>query len=141
MTKNLTQSFVDLHDFGLASQTVAKLRLDHAKRRFNVAALVVLLEEPLLVKRKVMEQLPPKGGFGVPSCAGAGRSIWSDSPCQVWFAVALKRDIRHAVMVYNRFQIICRQVRLISTYFLNGEILRRGIDKRFEVFDVRRISR
>lgn len=140
MTKNLAQSFISLRDFGLASQAIAELRLDHAERRFNVAALMVLLEEPLLIERKIMKQLPPKGGFGIPSCAGAGRSVWSNSPCQIWFAVALKRDIRHSVMVHNRFQIICRQVCLISTYFLHGEILRRGIDKRFEVFDVCRIS-
>ena len=45
VTENLTKSLIDLRGFGLAPQRVAKLRLDHAERRFDVAALVIAFHE------------------------------------------------------------------------------------------------
>jgi hypothetical protein len=58
--QHLAQRLIDLRCFSFASQAITKLRLDHAKRGFNIASFVVLLEKPLLVKFVVVIHLPPK---------------------------------------------------------------------------------
>lgn len=61
MAKHLTKCFVDLRRFGLASQRVAKLRLAHVERGFDVAALVIALHESVLIQRvEVIHARPPR---------------------------------------------------------------------------------
>jgi CheY-like chemotaxis protein len=45
MTKHLAESFVDLRRHRLAAKPLTKLRLDHVKRRFDIAALVIVAQE------------------------------------------------------------------------------------------------
>ena len=66
MTEYLAERLVDLRGFRFASQAVSKLRFDHAERGFNVAPLVVLLEEPLLVEFVIVIHLPPKVTLTLP---------------------------------------------------------------------------
>ncbi|MGI8918163.1 MAG: hypothetical protein ACR2H6_06130 [Pyrinomonadaceae bacterium] len=54
---HLTKSLIDLRGFGLAAQRVAKLCLDHAERRFDVASLVVALHEPFRVVSEQVKHL------------------------------------------------------------------------------------
>lgn len=58
--QDFAKCLVDLCSLCLASEAIAKLCLDHAERRLNVAALVVLLEKPLLIELKVMVHLMPQ---------------------------------------------------------------------------------
>jgi hypothetical protein len=53
------QGFVNLCRARLASQTVAKLTLDHMEGRFDIAALVVALHETFLIKRIVVKDSLP----------------------------------------------------------------------------------
>lgn len=66
MTQDFAEGFVDLRCLGFASQTVTKFRLDDAEGGFNVAPLVVLLQEPPLIEFVIMIHLPPKGAFTLP---------------------------------------------------------------------------
>ena len=66
MTENLAEGFVDLRRFGFASQRIAKLCLDHAECRFDVASLVVLLKKPPLIKFVVVVHLSPEIAFPLP---------------------------------------------------------------------------
>jgi hypothetical protein len=59
MTQNLTQSLVNHRHVGLAAETVPKLPLHHAEGRFDVRALVVVLQKLGLSKLKVVVHLPP----------------------------------------------------------------------------------
>ena len=45
MTEHLAQCFVDLPGQTLTPQPLTKLRLDHAKGRFDVGSLMVVLQE------------------------------------------------------------------------------------------------
>ena len=136
MTENLTKSLINLRDFGLAPQAVAKLCLDHAERRFNVASFVVLLEKPFLVVAIVVKKSAPKGGLAIPV------TLYSVlPPCPFSRsrpAIALERNVRHGVMVYHGLQARRRQVRLISGDFGHREVLRSRINQRLEVFNVSR---
>jgi len=49
MAKYLTKQFIFLRLITLASQASAKLSFNHAKGSFDVAALVILTLEPLLI--------------------------------------------------------------------------------------------
>ena len=60
MTENLAKRLIYLRRFGLTSKAVSELRLDHAERGFNVAALVVLLQEPRLIELKIVVHAPPQ---------------------------------------------------------------------------------
>jgi hypothetical protein len=66
MTKNLTMGFVDHRNIGLAPNRVSELALHHRKRGFNVAALVVVLQEFFAVVYEVVEHAligpPVRGG-------------------------------------------------------------------------------
>ena len=59
MTKNLTESFVDHRDIGLASQAVTELSLHHAEGRFDVGPLMVVLQEVVAPELKVVEHFRP----------------------------------------------------------------------------------
>jgi hypothetical protein len=50
VTKNLTKSLINLRGFSLTSQRITKFCLDHAERRFDVAALMVALHKPFRVE-------------------------------------------------------------------------------------------
>lgn len=66
MAENFAECFVDLGCLSLAAERVAKLRLDHVKRGFDVTPLVVLLHEPRLIVAIVMIHPTPEGAFTVP---------------------------------------------------------------------------
>jgi hypothetical protein len=137
VTKNFTKGFVSLRDLGLASQAVAKLRLDHTESRFNVAALMVLLEKPLLIETEVVVHLMPESALALyilPSILCL-RHFQSVGPIRR--TVFLERYVGHRVMVYDRLQIRCRQVRLICGDFLHHKIPRGRINKGLKVFYVR----
>ena len=50
MTQKLQQNFVDLASTGLRPNGSTKLRLYHAERRFDVAPLVIMLQERLSIE-------------------------------------------------------------------------------------------
>ena len=57
MAQYLTKRFVDHGSIGLAAQRVAELALHHAERGLHIGALVVVLQELLFTKHKVVEHL------------------------------------------------------------------------------------
>src|ERR1700677_154035 len=59
MTQNLTQSLVNHRHIGLAAEAVTKLPLHHAKGRFDVRALVVVLQKLGFSELKVVVHLAP----------------------------------------------------------------------------------
>jgi hypothetical protein len=63
MTDDLAQGFVDLRPLGLASQPLPETRLYHAERALDVAALVVMTIELLLIVKIEMQQPIPHGIF------------------------------------------------------------------------------
>lgn len=67
MTEHLTKSLIDLRGFGLTSQRVTKLRLDHMKGRFDVAALVIALHEPFRVVVEEVVHLFPNSRTSRPT--------------------------------------------------------------------------
>jgi len=122
VTQNLTESFINLRRLGLASKTAAEFSLDHTERSLDIAALVVLLEKPLLVEFIVMIHPPPKSGLALDSRAPILRFLWLEASGPLRNAVALKRNVRHGLMVHNGLEICRRQVSLISGDFGHCEI-------------------
>ena len=100
MSKNFTKSFVDLRRARLASQTVAKLSLDHMERRLDVGSLVIALHEASLIVRIEMEHPLPNCILRV---GLAGRDT-----------VALERDVRHRGMVNNGLEIVTRKISFVG---------------------------
>ena len=66
MTENFAECFIDLCCLSLTAERVTKLRLDHVKRGFDVAPLVVLLHEPTLVVAVVVIHATPEGALAFP---------------------------------------------------------------------------
>jgi hypothetical protein len=54
MTEHFAQSFVHHRNIGLAAERVAKLPFHHRERGFNIAALVVSLQELLATEHEVV---------------------------------------------------------------------------------------
>jgi hypothetical protein len=59
MTENLTKSFIDHRNVGLASQSVAELAFHHRERGFDVRPFVVMRHEFVAPKLEVMEHFRP----------------------------------------------------------------------------------
>ena len=133
MTENLTKRFIHLRCFGLASKAVSELRLDHAERGFNVAALVILLQEPRLIELKIVVHAPPQIASCLFLTAAVCHALRAKSAHYRGLRVDLERDVRHGVMVYYRLQIVFRQVRLISRDFRKREVFSSGVNQRLEV--------
>lgn len=79
MAQDFAQNFVNLRRAPLASEAFAELRLDHAERRLDVAALVVVLLKDRLVELvQVIHTLPQfafAGGVRLPLLALAERDV------------------------------------------------------------------
>lgn len=104
VTKDFTKRFVSLGRLSFASQTVAELRFDHAECRFDVAALVVLAHEPLMIELIVVVHLPPQIASLLPASLFNGGS--SRSPLAPrWPTVGFERNVRHGRMVYHGLQV------------------------------------
>ena len=65
MTKHLTKHFVGLRDYRFASESLAKLRFNHAECRLHITALMVMLHKPFLIVMKLAEKAFP--GIAAPS--------------------------------------------------------------------------
>jgi hypothetical protein len=68
VAENLAQRFVYLRRLALAPQTVAELRLYHAKGRLDVRALVVVLHELFRVVRVEVKHGLPGFCLKITSC-------------------------------------------------------------------------
>ena len=59
VTDQLAKHLIDHRDGRLAAHIVSELRLDHAERALNVAALMIVRQKILAAKAEVMEHLLP----------------------------------------------------------------------------------
>jgi len=60
MTQHFTKRFVDHRNVGLAAKTVSEFALHHGERGFDVATLVVVLQELRTLELKVVVHLLPR---------------------------------------------------------------------------------
>jgi len=107
MAEHLAECFVNLCRLCPATQSVAELRLYHAERGFNVAALVIILHEPLLIVREVVIHLLPQRAM----------------PLVMSHAVSLERNVRHRRIINYRLEVAARQVSLICAHLVHYEVL------------------
>jgi len=102
MSQDFAERLIDLRCLGFASKAVAKLCLDHAERRFDVAPFVVLLEEPFLIERKIMEHAIPKIASHLIVPSSDLRLYGLESGGRTRHAIALERNVRHGFVVHYR---------------------------------------
>ena len=91
MRQNLTERLVGLRGLRATAKRVAKLCLDHAECRFDVAALVVLLHEPLMIEFIVVVHLSPQSAFAFPLNLLIECTSWSNSPIRT--AIGFERNV------------------------------------------------
>jgi hypothetical protein len=109
--KHLTESLINLRGFGLTSQAVTELCLDHTERPLDVRPLVVLLEEPFLIVGIIVEHPTPESAFAFPITPLV--LVRSLCHCVLRRAIHLERNVGHGVVVYYRLQIVSREIRLV----------------------------
>lgn len=117
VAEHLGERFVDLGRLGLAAKRMTKLPLDHAKRRLDVAALVVVRNEIFTAIHEVAEHLAPRAAAArpaVPALAGVR---------------ALERDERRPGVAGDGVSVHHGPVSLVCRDFTDWEGPRRGVDQ------------
>ena len=103
VAENFKERLVDLRDLGSASQTISKLRLDHREGRFDVAALVVLLEKPFLVVAVVVIHPTPKFTLASPFRPFVYSPVSRKTP--LGGAIRLERYVWHRCVIYYGLKV------------------------------------
>src|SRR5207249_920441 len=96
------------------------------------------LEKKLAVELVVVIHLSPKDILLFPSRVSS--SVWPKSRSNIRIAGALEWDIGHRVMVYNRLQVVFRQVCFLGADFLHHEASAGRLDERLEILSVVRVT-
>ena len=105
MCQDFAKGFVDLCRSGLASKAVAKLRLDHVERGFDVGSFVIALHEAFLIVGIEVEHSFPNRRVVLASRA-----------------VRLESDERLRVMVCYYLQIVARQIGFVRAHLGHREV-------------------
>src|ERR1039457_5607853 len=104
MTKNFAERFVNHRHVGFAAERISKFPLHHGERGFNVAPLMVVLQELLLAKVEVVVHLRPR----------------SSTKSLVSF---LHRDERSSSELGNDFHVVFARVSLVSGNLTHSKVL------------------
>ncbi len=102
MTENFTKRFIEESGISLASERVTEFPLHHAEGRFNIGALVVVLQIFFSLEHEVVKHLLPQRG----SFAGC---------------IALESDKRSPIVFDNRGHVRCASIGSVRRYLANGE--------------------
>lgn len=122
VAQHLGERFVDLGRVGLTAERVAKLTLDHAERRFDVAPLAVVGQELVAAVHEVPVGLCPR------AAAPAARSVRAGARAR-----GLEGDERRATDASDGFGVADAAVGLVSRHVSDGEGTRGRFDKRGQV--------
>src|SRR5947209_7226046 len=113
MTQDLAQNFIHLCRRCLTPQPFTEFCLDHAERRLNVRAQMIVLHKPLLVVLKEMEHPAPQLA-AIPSIARR---------------ISAKGNVRHRLFSGDEFKILCAAICLVSYNRVHHEVTRRRVDE------------
>src|SRR5579859_3157214 len=114
VAQELAQDFIFHGGVRLAPNVVPELCLDHAERRFDVAPLVIVLEEFFPMEAVVVEH-------PVPDAIAVGA------------AVHLERDVGCRADFLQQSKVFLAEIRLVARDFLDGEVFGRFLYQRHEL--------
>jgi len=114
VAQHLAQHLVVLRGRALGPQRIPELALDHAERRFDVAALVVVVQELIALEHVVVVHLAPQ---------------LRPLPRRV----DLEGDIGHGVEGDDSLKVLVRDVALVGAHLIHREALRRLVRQRGKV--------
>ncbi len=103
MAQNLRQSLIHHGNVGLAANVVAELRLYHGEGAFDVASLVVMLEELFLFQLVEVKHLRPQAFLRISR-------------------VFLEHDEGNRPLLEGNIDILFRQITLICRHFIDDKV-------------------
>ncbi len=114
MAQHLAQHFVVLRCRPLGAERVPELALDHREGRFDVAALVVVVQELIALEHVIVVHLAPQ-------LRPLSRRV------------DLEGDIGHGVEGDDSLKVLVADVALVGAYLVHREALRRLLRQRGEI--------
>lgn len=128
MTQHFAQDLIDLSRRGSGAERVAKLRLNHAERRFGLISLPVVFQEGSLIG---VVEMP----HALPQAILLTLNAWNRA------SAFLEGDIWDSTCCSDRAQVSFAAIGFVAGHLFKIEMLGGGFHKRRQVRSISRMRR